>query len=193
MADAIALAPRPNVLAKDLLKHLEGEGKKKFSSGVFHNPTEQEYDAFGYLCWMIGLNIEVSLYGDEDDRYPICTGYASAPDQSRELITLIGNTVLGYNPKRSSSPLPTPYAADAVHLFSGLNPRMDINGTIDPDDFCPEIDPDIYNREIPFDIAYELKIIADGDRDPLPYGKFEPTFRPLEYQGRPYALRDQRS
>jgi len=186
ISDVLLSAPRPNILAEDLLKHIQGEGKKKFSRGLFYNPGDETYDVFGYLCWMLGLVVEFDV---ADDGHVVNSGYCVAPDGSRELITRVCNTALGYNPRNSLTPMVTPYADDLIHLWSGVNAQLDENAQVQQDNLAnDEIEKELHHRQIPYDLFKELQNISGGDRDPFPYQCFVPAQR-LDH----YAMKDQKS
>ena len=185
IAQVIAAAPSPKELATELLEHLKGNGRKKYSYTLFYNPGDETYDTYGYLMFLIGLDVDTYI---AEDGHVMNTGYCIAPDGSRELITLVGNTVLGYDPRRSSVPLPTEFAADWVHLWTGTNSELNSMGLVKPENTSNIVEADIHHREFPMDLVEEIEIISMGSREPLPYEPFRPMIR-----DKSYAMDDQLS
>lgn len=188
---AIENAPRPMTLAQQMLEHLNGNGRKKLSTGQFYDPNDEAYDAIAYCCWLIGLipECQSSWLGSGALVEEICTntGYCYAQDGSKELMTRVVNTVLGHDPYGGeiSNRFPDESMDRDFHLIS-QNKAGDL---IENDDWesnyeCKVIDFDFRTR------AALLDVIS-RDNDPLPYMAFTPRLRRPMHKGQRWALDDQ--
>lgn len=183
---AIEAAPEPSELAKLIVGHMAGKSKVKFATAPFHDPDDNTYCQYGYVCWKIGLTVE-TVQGT-DDRWSN-TGYCVAADGSRALIVNLVDSLLSYDSKSPIKPAVSNYPDDAVYLWSPVLVRHpeDVMTPVADDDLIPI-------RDCPVDLIDTLEIIEVAAPRKAMFNPFQAAQRPLtcKEKGQPYAMEDQR-
>lgn len=176
IADVLEAAPSPKQLAGAMLQQFSDESRRKpFSQNVFHNPKIDSYDCYGYLCYLIGLEVESF---ESPDGGIVNSGYCVAPDGSRELITRVGDSALGYSPTASTTAGEQILPEDQVLIWSPMNQNLNSAGeSMSENKVDPSLESQISRRVIPLDIARQLKLIYDQDLPRIAYVPFVPKER----------------